>query len=316
VQKTSGQYTSQTDTLIDNTQQYNNTVGWRVGVSNSRVRVNLSGQQTQHTDTHSQTAHNDDAHAHTQQRATCLIAVLRHGVTTVPTTSAAFLELGCLVAHQVSGLGLTRARALSSARARARARARTHTHTHTHTSTRAHTLTRTHKHTRAHTHTRARAPTHARAHTRTHTQTDARAHTSTHRHLVLLVIKGALSAYGTCFAVSNQIDETHRLNSHRYPDTSSLPSELLQRYPPFLVVSVPAAPADSVPLRVWTAPWPLQDIVLPSFVHISSILSLPPPTCIARTIAILLHVYCAIYDAPPTPCVCHAPYYIGNCNIV
>jgi len=56
--------------------------------------------------------------------------------------------------------------------------------------------------TRAHTHTRARAPTHA--HTRTHTHTDTRAHTSTHRHLVLLVIKGALSAYGTCFAVSNE----------------------------------------------------------------------------------------------------------------
>ena len=27
----------------------------------------------------------------------------------------------------------------------------------------------------------------------------------------------------------------------------------------------------------------------------------PPPTCIARTIAILLHVDCARYDAPPTP---------------
>jgi len=38
-----------------------------------------------------------------------------------------------------------------------------------------------------------------------------------------------------------------------------------------------------------------------AFVHESFILSLPPPTCIARTIAMLLHVYCAIYDAPPTP---------------
>ena len=26
----------------------------------------------------------------------------------------------------------------------------------------------------------------------------------------------------------------------------------------------------------------------------------PPPTCIPRTIAILLHVYSAVYDAPPT----------------
>jgi len=37
------------------------------------------------------------------------------------------------------------------------------------------------------------------------------------------------------------------------------------------------------------------------FVHESIILLLPPPTCTARTIAILVHVYCAMYDAPPTP---------------
>jgi len=37
------------------------------------------------------------------------------------------------------------------------------------------------------------------------------------------------------------------------------------------------------------------------FVHESIIMSIPPPTCIARTLAILLHVYCAIYDAPSTP---------------
>ena len=35
--------------------------------------------------------------------------------------------------------------------------------------------------------------------------------------------------------------------------------------------------------------------------HKSIILLLPPPTCIARTIAILLHVYCAICESPPTP---------------
>jgi len=40
-----------------------------------------------------------------------------------------------------------------------------------------------------------------------------------------------------------------------------------------------------------------------AFVHESIILwSLPPP-CIARTIAVLVHVYCAIYDPPPTPLV-------------
>jgi len=38
-----------------------------------------------------------------------------------------------------------------------------------------------------------------------------------------------------------------------------------------------------------------------AFVHESVIRSLPPPTSIARTIAILLHVNSAIYDAPPNP---------------
>jgi len=52
-------------------------------------------------------------------------------------------------------------------------------------------------------------------------------------------------------------------------------------------------------------------------VHESIILLSLPPTCTARTIAILLHVYCAIYDAPPDPpCVCHTTYNIGNNNIV
>ena len=40
-----------------------------------------------------------------------------------------------------------------------------------------------------------------------------------------------------------------------------------------------------------------------AFVHESIIRVLPPRTCIAGTIAIPLHVYCAIYDAPPTPLV-------------
>jgi len=43
-------------------------------------------------------------------------------------------------------------------------------------------------------------------------------------------------------------------------------------------------------------------------VHESIILLFTPPTCIARTIAIFLHTYCAIYDAPPPPSfVCHTP---------
>jgi len=35
-------------------------------------------------------------------------------------------------------------------------------------------------------------------------------------------------------------------------------------------------------------------------VHESIFLVYPPPTCIAGTIPILLHVHCAIYDAPST----------------
>ena len=54
-----------------------------------------------------------------------------------------------------------------------------------------------------------------------------------------------------------------------------------------------------------------------AFVHESIILSLPTPTCTARTIAIRLHVDCAIYDVPPDPpFVSHTPYNIGNGNIV
>jgi len=41
-----------------------------------------------------------------------------------------------------------------------------------------------------------------------------------------------------------------------------------------------------------------------AFVHESIIRALPPPTCIARTIAIPSHVYFAMYDAPhDLPCV-------------
>jgi len=52
-------------------------------------------------------------------------------------------------------------------------------------------------------------------------------------------------------------------------------------------------------------------------VHEPIIRVLPPPTFIARTIAIRLHAHCAVYDAPSDPpFVCHTPYNIGNGNIV
>jgi len=48
-----------------------------------------------------------------------------------------------------------------------------------------------------------------------------------------------------------------------------------------------------------------------------SSLSYPPPICITPTTATLLRDFCAIY-APPTdpPFICHAPYNIGDDNIV
>jgi len=55
---------------------------------------------------------------------------------------------------------------------------------------------------------------------------------------------------------------------------------------------------------IWIINWPLHDIVsLRGFCARVNHPFIPPPTCIARTIAILLHVHCAIYDALPTPLV-------------
>jgi len=54
-----------------------------------------------------------------------------------------------------------------------------------------------------------------------------------------------------------------------------------------------------------------------AFVHESIILPLPPPPCKASPIAILLHVHCALHDAPlDRSFVCHTPYNIVNGNIV
>jgi len=54
-----------------------------------------------------------------------------------------------------------------------------------------------------------------------------------------------------------------------------------------------------------------------AFVHETSILSLPPPTCKAYPIEILLYVNCALHDAPrDLPCVCHTLDNTGNNNIV
>jgi len=54
-----------------------------------------------------------------------------------------------------------------------------------------------------------------------------------------------------------------------------------------------------------------------AFVHESTIFSFPAPTCIAHPDAKLLHDYWAVYDPlSDLPCACHAPYNIGNTNIV
>jgi len=57
--------------------------------------------------------------------------------------------------------------------------------------------------------------------------------------------------------------------------------------------------------RGWVQGWALHAIVLLQGLcaRINHPFILPPPACIARTIAVLLHVYCAIYDTPPTPLV-------------
>jgi len=54
-------------------------------------------------------------------------------------------------------------------------------------------------------------------------------------------------------------------------------------------------------------------VSLEAFVHESIILLLPTPTCVAHTIAMLMHDYCAIYNAPRPPFyVPHTIYNIGN----
>ena len=47
-----------------------------------------------------------------------------------------------------------------------------------------------------------------------------------------------------------------------------------------------------------------------AFVHESTILSFPAPTCIAHPGAILLHDYWAVYDPPPTFCLYAIHYTI------
>ena len=55
-----------------------------------------------------------------------------------------------------------------------------------------------------------------------------------------------------------------------------------------------------------------------AFVHESIIRLLPPPTCIARTIAILLYCTSIAQLTTPTdrPLECHTSYNIGDDNIV
>jgi len=65
--------------------------------------------------------------------------------------------------------------------------------------------------------------------------------------------------------------------------------------------------------------WPSQDIrLLAAVVHESTILSPPPPTCIAHPGAVLSHDFWAVSDSrSDLPCVCyHTPHNNGNNNIV
>jgi len=52
-------------------------------------------------------------------------------------------------------------------------------------------------------------------------------------------------------------------------------------------------------------------------VHESTILSFPPPTCVAHPVAIRLHDYWTVYDpASDLLFVCYTRHNIGNNNIV
>ena len=54
-----------------------------------------------------------------------------------------------------------------------------------------------------------------------------------------------------------------------------------------------------------------------AFVHDSTILAFPAPTCIAHPGVIPFHDYWSVYDTPSDlPCVCHTPCNIGDNNIV
>ena len=58
-------------------------------------------------------------------------------------------------------------------------------------------------------------------------------------------------------------------------------------------------------------------VYVEAVVHESTILSPPPPTCIAHPGAILLHDHWTVYNPPSDPpFVCYIPYNIGYTNIV
>jgi len=76
-------------------------------------------------------------------------------------------------------------------------------------------------------------------------------------------------------------------------------------------------PQHEVPLAATTrryrvvATWPLQDIrLLWSFCARVNHSRIPPPNCIAHTIATLLHGHCVMYD-PPQLTLC-MPYTVQN----
>ena len=86
----------------------------------------------------------------------------------------------------------------------------------------------------------------------------------------------------------------------------------------------PAASAGPGPLRLRGGPddppmLSLYKILLhfKALLWESIILLLPPPTCKAYPLAILLHGHCTIYAPLPTPpFVCHTPYNMVDGNIV
>jgi len=95
-------------------------------------------------------------------------------------------------------------------------------------------------------------------------------------------------------------------------------AKVLQHCVVGVVAHVQVSPAAARPAR-WRLHVGLYKIFVyvEAVLHKSTILSFPPPTCIAHPAAVLLHDDWTVYDSlSDLPFVCYTPYNIGHNNIV